>query len=146
LPDAAERHVKLRLAYALSQVLEVHGGLAGSEFENKVNLFLSLFFGIAPGVLVLLSWRAIARARIEDGHRKAIIAVMFAAICLWLLISDFILEIVFDTVWALAHTRPLPSGYFPEGWSVYGWLVAYSGLGAILVWTVNRVPPKQATQ
>jgi hypothetical protein len=57
-----------------------------------------------------------------------------------LLASNFMLDIAFDTAWELVHTRPFPPGLFPEGWPVYAWLAAYSGLGAMLVWVVRKFP------
>jgi hypothetical protein len=56
------------------------------------------------------------------------------------------LEMVFDSAWQLAHTRPFPNALFPEGWPIYGYLAAYSLFGAMLVWGLRMVPPKQSTQ
>jgi hypothetical protein len=108
-------------------------------------LFALLFFVIAPGVALLLMWRGITRAFRDAHRRRRIIVLTLAALALWVVASDFMLDIIFETAWGLAHTRPLPAGVFPEGGAVYALLAAYSALGATLVWTVDRLPRKQTT-
>jgi hypothetical protein len=66
------------------------------------------------------------------------------ALCVW--VGDFMLEMIFESAWELAHTRPFPDGFFPEGWPIYGYLAAYASLGATLVWAVGVVPRKQTPQ
>ncbi len=72
--------------------------------------------------------------------------MMLASFVLWVVASDFMLDIIFDTAWGLAHMRPFPRGVFPEGWAVYAFLAAYSALGATMVWTVGTLPRKQASR
>jgi hypothetical protein len=83
-----------------------------------------LFFGVAPGVALLLLWRGITRALRETHRRRRIALVTLAALALWVVASDFMLEETFDTAWGLAHTRPFPDGFLPEGWPIYGFLAA----------------------
>ena len=109
-------------------------------------LFALLFFAIAPGVALLLLWRGVTRAFREAHRRRRIVVVTLAAVTLWALASDLMLEMVFDSAWQLAHTRPFPNGLFPEGWPIYGYLAAYALFGAMLVWGLRMVPPKQTTQ
>jgi hypothetical protein len=106
-------------------------------------LFVLLFFGIAPGVALLLLWRCATRALREAHQRRRIIVVTLAAFALWAWAGDFMLDMIFDSVWELAHSRPFPGGLFPEGWHVYGYLTAYTLFGATLVWAVGVVPPKR---
>jgi hypothetical protein len=80
-------------------------------------LFALLFFVIAPGVALLLMWRGIIRAFRDAHRRRRIIALTLAALALWVVASDFMLDIIFETAWGLAHTRPFPAGVFPEGWA-----------------------------
>jgi hypothetical protein len=105
--------------------------------------FVLLFFGLAPGVALLLLWRGITRALREAHRRRRTVLLTLVALALWLAASDFMLDVIFDTAWGLAHTRPFPDGFFPEGWPIYGFLAAYSVLGATLVWTLGKLPPKQ---
>jgi hypothetical protein len=109
-------------------------------------LFILLFAGIAPGVALLLLWRGITRALRDTHRRRRIALVTLAALALWLAASDFMLDVIFDTAWGLAHTRDrFRTGFFPEGWPIYGFLAAYSVLGATLVWTLGKLLPKQTT-
>jgi hypothetical protein len=38
----------------------------------------------------------------------------------------------------------LPPGFFPEGWSVYGFLAIYAGVGIGLVMSLGWLPRRQA--
>ena len=113
---------------------------------ERGTLFALLFFTIAPGVALLLLWRGATRAFREAHRRRRIVVVTLAAVALWALASDLMLEVVFDSAWQLAHTRPFPNGLFPEGWSIYGYLAAYALFGAMLVWGLGMVSPRQTTQ
>jgi len=79
-------------------------------------------------------WCGIGRAFRDAHRRRKIVVLTLAALALWVVASDFMLDIIFETMWELAHTRPFPSGVFPEGWSIYGDLAAYSLFGAMVVW------------
>jgi hypothetical protein len=46
----------------------------------------------------------------------------------------------FGTAWGVGHMRPIPKGMFPEGWSIYGFLAAYTMLGATLSIGVSKIP------
>jgi hypothetical protein len=113
---------------------------------ERGTLFVLLFFSIAPGVALLLLWRGATRAFREAHHRTRIVVVTLPAVAFWAWASDLMLEMVFDSAWQLAHTRPFPNALFPEGWPIYGYLAAYSLFGAMLVWGLRMVPPKQSTQ
>jgi hypothetical protein len=89
-------------------------------FLKSGTFFALLFFGIAPGFGVLLLWRGVTRALRETHHRKRIALATLAALGLWVVASDFMLDEIFDTAWGLMHTRPFPGGFFPEGWPISG--------------------------
>jgi hypothetical protein len=110
---------------------------------ERGTLFVLVFFSIAPAIALLLLWRGGTRAFREAHRRRTIVVVTLAAFALWAWTSDVMLEIIFDSAWQLAHTRPFPDGLFPEGWPIYGYLGAYSLFGATLVWTLGIVPPKE---
>ena len=112
---------------------------------ERGTLFALLFFAIAPGIALLLLWRGVTRAFREAHRRRRIVVVTLAAVALWALASDLMLEMVFDSAWQLAHTRSFPNGLFPEGWPIYGYLAAYALFGAVLVWGLTMVPPEQTT-
>ena len=112
---------------------------------ERGTLFTLLFFTIAPGIALLLLWRGVTRGFREGHRRRRIVVVTLAAVALWALASDLMLEMVFDSAWQLAHTRSFPNGLFPEGWPIYGYLAAYALFGATLVWGLRMVPPKQTT-
>lgn len=112
---------------------------------ERGTLFALLFFVIAPGIVLLLLWRGVTRAFREAHRRRRIVVVTLAAVALWALASDLMLEMVFDSAWQLAHARPFPKGLFPEGWPIYGYLAVYALFGALLVWVLRMVPPKQTT-
>ena len=107
---------------------------------ERGTFFILLFTGIAPGVALLLLWRGIRRGRRETPGRGRIALATLAALALWISASNFMLDLVFGTAWGLAHTRPFPEGFFPEGWPIYGWLTAYSTVGAALVWALGKLP------
>jgi hypothetical protein len=121
-----------------------HHSLGHTKLGSRT-VFAPLFFCVAPGIALLLLWRGITRARRETHRRKGIALATLAALGLWVVASDFMLDGIFETAWGLAHTRSLPEGFFPEGWLIYGFLTAYSGLGATLVWTLGKLPRKQMT-
>ena len=110
---------------------------------ERGTLFVLLFFSIAPGIALLLLWRGGARAFREAHRRGPILAVTLGALALWVWAGDVMLDMVFESAWELAHTRPFPNGSFPEGWPIYGYLAAYASLGATLVWAVRVVPREQ---
>lgn len=110
---------------------------------ERGTLFVLLFFSVAPGIALLLLWHGATRAFREAHHRTRIVVVTVAAIALWTLASDLMLEMVFDSAWQLAHTRPFPSARFPEGWPIYAYLAAYFLFGALLVWALRMVPAKK---
>ena len=112
---------------------------------ERGTLFVLLFFSVAPGVALLLLWRGARRALREARVRRRIIVVTLTTLALWAFASNVMLEVVFESAWQLAHTRPFPDGLFPEGWTVYGCLAAYALVGAMLVWGLSRVPPRQTT-
>jgi len=112
---------------------------------ERGTLFALLFFTIAPGIALLLLWRGVTRAFREAHRRTRIVVATLAAVALWSLASDLMLEMVFDSAWQLAHTRPFSNGLCPEGWPIYGYLAAYAVFGAMLVWGLRMVPPKQTT-
>ena len=99
--------------------------------------------GIAPSVALLLLWRGIGRGLRETPRPRRIALATLAALTLWMVASNFMLDLVFGTTWGLAHARPLPDGFFPEGWPIYGWLAAYSTFGSALVWALRKLPPRQ---
>jgi hypothetical protein len=50
----------------------------------------------------------------------------------------------FLTVWGVTHTRPRPSGLFPEGWMIYAITIAYAALGFGLFVVIGKVPRAEA--
>jgi hypothetical protein len=111
---------------------------------HKGTLFSWLFFVLAPVFGMLVSIRCVRRAIHEPQRRWPIVAAGLTALGMWGLASDVVLSVVFDTAWSVAHQRPLPSGWFPEGWLVYALLAAYTALGAGLVAGLARVPEPAA--
>jgi hypothetical protein len=116
------------------------------ELLEAGTFFIWLFITIAPAGGLLLLWRGITRARQEAPRRAGIVLATLGALGLWLLATQFTLDVVFDTAWGLAHTRPFPSGRFPEGWPVYGCLAAYSVWGAMLIWVLGKYPRRQTSK
>ena len=112
---------------------------------ERGTFFIWLFIGIAPSVALLLLWRGIRRALRETPRRGKIALVTLAVLALWIAASTFFFSLAFEVAWGLAHTRPFPDGLFPEGWPIYGFLAAYSALGAALVWILRRIPANRRT-
>ena len=110
---------------------------------ERGTLFIWLFIGIAPSVAFLLLWRGIKRARREALRRGKIALVTLTVLALWLAASTFFFSLAFEVAWGLAHTRPFPEGLFPEGWPIYAFLAAYAASGAVLIWILGKLPPKQ---
>lgn len=67
------------------------------------------------------------------------------ALALWAVATYFMFALTSGRAWALAHTRPLPEGAFPEGWTIYGFLGAYAVLGATLAVVLGKVSGKPAS-
>ena len=102
-------------------------------------LFIWLFLGLAPGVALLLLWRS-ARLAIKGVKRRGKILLLAATVlAVWAGASYVMSELTFGAAWGVAHTRPLPVGMFPEGWTIYGFLAAYTLLGAGLFMALGRV-------
>ncbi len=68
------------------------------------------------------------------------VVTLVAALTLWVVATCFMGLMTFGTAWDIGHTRPLPDGLFPEGWSIYGYLGAYTLFGATLVWALDVIP------
>jgi hypothetical protein len=107
-------------------------------------LFVWLFFGLAPGVTVLLLVRSIGRAVREMSNRVTILLAAGAVLGVWAAATYYMFLVAFATAWGVAHLRPIPPGMFPEGWEIYGWLTAYTILGIALDFIVGTVPRKRA--
>ena len=103
-------------------------------------LFILLFFGLAPGVAVLLLGRSVRRGLHEIQNRGRIIVAAGTALFVWAAATYYVLAVTFAAGWGVAHMRPMPEGMFPEGWVVYAVLVAYAALGVVLLIAVGRIP------
>lgn len=106
-------------------------------------LFIWLLLTIAPAIALGLLWCGGTRAVREAHRRKRIVGLTLAALTVWVVATYFMGFMAFVTAWGVAHTRPLPDGFFPEGWPVYGYLAVYSLVGATLIWALCVVPPNQ---
>ena len=93
----------------------------GTSLEHGT-LFALLFFVIAPGVALLLMWRGITRAFRDAHRRRRIIVLTLAALALWVVASDFMLDIIFKQRGGSRirdHFRPgsFPrAGLFMQSW------------------------------
>jgi hypothetical protein len=103
-------------------------------------LFILLFLTIAAGVAVLLVVRIFRRALVQRLRAWSIVAIGVAALAVWAGASYPIFLLTFGTAWGVAHLQPTPTGVFPEGWTIYAFLLAYLALGAILFFLVGRLP------
>jgi hypothetical protein len=104
-------------------------------------LFIYVWAGLALGIAVLLAWRSVLRALREPSMKWTILVVGTSAIALWVAASYFAFLVVFGTVWGLAHDTS-SSGFFPEGWPIYGFLGAYTTVGISLVVVLGKLPRK----
>jgi hypothetical protein len=111
---------------------------------HKGTLFLYILLGLAPGIALLLLWRGVARALREPRLKWTILVVGTAALALWALATYLVLLVAFGTAWGIAHTRPFPAGFFPEGWPIYGFLAAYAAVGVSLAFALGRLPRRKA--
>jgi hypothetical protein len=107
-------------------------------------LFIMLFFGLAPGVAVLLLGRSVRRALHEIQNRARIIVTAGAALFVWAAATYYMLVVTFAAAWGIAHMKPVPKGMFPEGWVIYAALVAYAAVGVALLIAVGRIPRKRS--
>lgn len=109
---------------------------------HSATLFILLFYALAPGFTLLLLWLSVRRAFREAQRRDRILLVAAPAGALWAVATCFMFALTFGRAWALADTRPVPEGMFPEGWTIYGFLGAYAVLGATLAVVLGKVPTK----
>jgi hypothetical protein len=65
-------------------------------------------------------------------------------LALWAAATYYVFIATFATAWSVAHMRPVPLGMFPEDWTIYALLAAYTILGAILVFIVGKMPRERA--
>ena len=105
-------------------------------------VFILLFFIIATGVAVLLVVRILRRALIQRLRVWSIVAMGVAALAVWAGASYPMFLVTFGTAWGVAHLQPAQTGLFPEGWTIYAFLLAYVALGAILFSLVGRLPQR----
>jgi hypothetical protein len=111
---------------------------------HRGTLFIALFFGLAPGVTILLLWRGVHRGIREVQSRGRILVVAGTALAVWSAATYYMFAATFATAWSVAHMRPVPAGMFPEGWMIYGLLAAYTMLGGTLRSIVGKMPRKRA--
>ena len=111
---------------------------------HQGTLFIYVFFGLATGIAFLLAWRSIRRALREPQLKWRILVAGAVTIALWTAASYVMGLVAFGTAWGLAHTRPFHTGFFPEGWRIYGFLTVYASVGGCLALALGRVPRKQA--
>jgi hypothetical protein len=109
-------------------------------------LFILLFFGLAPGVAVLLVGRSVRRGLHEIQSRGRIIVAAGTALFVWTAATYYMFAVTFATAWGVAHMRPQREGLFPEGWFIYAFLAAYAALGVALVMVVGSIPLTQRSQ
>jgi hypothetical protein len=105
-------------------------------------LFILLFFIIAPGVTVLLLVRMLRRAFVQRHRIWSIVAMGVAVLAVWAGASYPMFLLTFGTAWGVAHLQPKPTGLFPEGWTIYAFLLGYASLGATLFFVLGRLPPR----
>jgi hypothetical protein len=110
---------------------------------HRGTLFILVFFGLAPGVTILLLWRSVRRGIREVHSRGRILVAAGTALAVWAAATYYMFAATFVTAWGLAHMRPVPAGMFPEGWMIYGLLAAYTMLGATLVFIVGKTTPRK---
>lgn len=111
---------------------------------HRGTLFILLFFGLAAGVTIVLLWRSVRRGAREVQSRGGILVAAGTALPLWAAAIYYMFAATFVAAWGVAHTRPVPAGMFPEGWTIYGFLAADTMLGATLVFIVGKMPRKRA--
>ena len=112
---------------------------------HEGTLFIHVYLWLAPGIGLLLAWRSVRRAVREPRLRRTIVIVGAAALALWW-VATFQMELaVFGVAWSLAHTRPLPPGFFPVGWPIYGALAAYAAAGVSLALALGWLPRRKAS-
>jgi small-conductance mechanosensitive channel len=111
---------------------------------HRGTLFVLLFFGLFPGVSILLLWRSVRRGVRQVESRGRILVAAGIALAVWAAATYYMFAATFVTAWGVAHMGPVPSGMFPEGWIIYGLLAAYAILGATLVFIVGKMPRERA--
>ena len=107
-------------------------------------MYILLFVLLAPLGAGLLLARAILRVRSEPLRRSGVVLVTLLALTLWIAATWMMLFLDFVTMWGVAHTRPPPSGFFPEGSMIYAITAVYVTLGLGLFAVVGKVPRQQA--
>jgi hypothetical protein len=107
-------------------------------------MYVLLLVILAPLGGGLFLARAILRVRSEPRRRAGVVLVTLLALALWIAATSIMLLLTFGTAMGLAHSRPSPSGPFPEGWRIYAANAAYVTLGLGLFAVVGKVPRKQA--
>jgi hypothetical protein len=108
-------------------------------------LFIHVYLWLAPGITLLIAWRTVRRAVRDPSHRRTILAGGAAALILWVGATFLMQLAVFGMAWSLAHTRPLPPGFFPEGWPIYGALTAYAAAGVSLALALDWLSRRKAS-
>jgi hypothetical protein len=103
-------------------------------------MYILVFFLLAPLGAGLLLARALLRFRSEPRRRAGVVVVALLALALWIAATSVMLLLNFGTAMGLAHTRPPPSGLFPEGWTIYAITAAYATLGLGLFAVIGKVP------
>ncbi len=107
---------------------------------HRGTLFCWVYVVLAPTVAVGLLSRGVIRAIREPHYRLKILGVAAMAFAMWMLMSVYMFDVVFFTVWSVAHMPPLPDTPFPEGWPIYAWLAGYAALGTALIVALGKVP------
>jgi hypothetical protein len=107
-------------------------------------MYIVLFFLLAPVGAGLLLARGLLRLRSEPRRRAGVVAITLFGLALWIAATWVMLLLNFGTAMGLAHTRPPPSGVFPEGWRIYAITAAYATLGLGLFVLIGKVPRKEA--
>jgi hypothetical protein len=49
------------------------------------------------------------------------------------------LLLAFGTAYGLAHEKPFPPGWFPEGWPIYALLAIYAAFGTLLLFALGKL-------
>src|SRR5262249_14658518 len=104
-------------------------------------LLFFVFVIAAVEVAALLAWRGIVRARREAAYRGTIILLTLVAVSFWFIVSWFMLNILLATVMGDPAHLTVSARTIPEEWPIYA-SAGYLGLGAWLVWGLNRFPAK----